>query len=194
MPRMTMALVCVFLTGCKGVASEEAARLAYEGLDPAVATMLQLGFDGFNAADSANIDPQTADGLEAGTITVTGQVDQGNSDNKGMRLLGQLVDWTDGPVTSTEDEQLAVAYSTGDEAPLDVDFSLRDIPDGTLEGSIVGTVWMVGDLEDELTLDLTLDGTVEDDGAGGTQRTVGATTVVGTATSGYGTFAVDLTL
>lgn len=156
--------------------------------------MLQLGFDGFNAADSANIDPQTADGSEAGTITVSGQVDQGSSDNKGMRLTVDLVDWTDGPVTTTDDEELTIAYGTAEDAPLDVDFSLRDIPDGTLEGTLLGTVVMVGDLEGELALDLTLDGTIEDDGAGGTQRTAGATTVSGTATSDYGTFDVDLTL
>jgi len=47
---------------------------------------MQLGFDGFNSASSANIATQTAAGAKSGTLTVTGQVDQGASANKGMRL------------------------------------------------------------------------------------------------------------
>jgi hypothetical protein len=71
--------------------------------------------------------------------------------------------------------------------------SLRNIPDGTLEGTLEGTFLMSGDLEGEGTLDLDIDGEIEDDGAGGLQRVDGTTTVIGTATSGSGgTYEVDI--
>src|SRR5258708_4492138 len=63
------------------VQSEADARAAYLGLDPSIDRAIGLGFDGFNSASSANISPQTGKGALAGTLTVTGQVDQGASPN-----------------------------------------------------------------------------------------------------------------
>jgi hypothetical protein len=58
----------------------------------------------------------------------------------------------------------------------------------------MGDFNMAGDLENTVTLNLTLAGEIESDGSGGIRRTVGTTTVSGTATSSYGTFDVDVTL
>ena len=67
-PLVALALGC---GGPRGeVANEESAQYAYLGLDGAVDRALQLGFDGFNAAKSANIPEQTGDGDAAGTMTV----------------------------------------------------------------------------------------------------------------------------
>ena len=62
--------------------SDEAARRAYLGLDASIGKSITLGFQGFNAASSANIDPQMTTGTApngSGTLTISGQVDQGLS-------------------------------------------------------------------------------------------------------------------
>ena len=53
----------------------------------------------------------------------------------------------------------------------------------------------MGDLTGDVTLALTFDGTLEPvpGMAGQIQRVVGSTHIVGTATSAYGTYTVDLT-
>lgn len=180
---------------CDDVGSEEDARIAYLGVDDVVTKALALGFAGFNAASSANIPAQADSGDESGTIDVTGQVDQGSSDNKGMRLQVALADYSDGPIddpeTEDSEEEIAIVYATAEGAPLALDLQLRDIPAGTLSGTLVGTVTMEGDLEGDLELSIAFDGTIEDDGAGGTQRVEGSTSVSGTAESANGTFDVD---
>lgn len=181
-------------TGCGGVDSEDDARLTSLGLNAIVVDALQLGFDGFNAADSANIPTQSADGDEAGTITVDGQVDQGASDNKGMRLTvtldGYINELLDDPETDDE-EELRFLYSTADGAPLNLELSLRDIPNGTLSGTLAGTVLVEEDLEAEVEVSLSFAGTIEDDGNGGTTPTDGGTNVTGTVESASGSFDVD---
>src|SRR5262245_55662250 len=98
--------------------SDEAARRAYLGLDGSIEKSLNLGFDGFNAANSANIDPQTAPGDGDGTLTITGQVDQGASANKGMRLYVGMVGYTDGEFTvvvnETDEVTVNLTYDTSD--------------------------------------------------------------------------------
>ncbi len=191
-----LALVPVFAlsVGCGGVASEDDARIASLGLNTIVTRVLGLGFDGFNAADSANIPAQAADGDESGSMSVTGQVDQGASDNKGMRLdvvLDGYADATlDDPETDDE-EELEVRYTTAEEAPLDVELSLRDIPDGTQTGTLSGTTLIEGALEAEIDVDLSMTGAIESDGEGGTRRADGTTTVTGTVSSANGDFDVD---
>src|SRR5262245_26607098 len=68
------------------VSSEAEARQAYFGLDRAIDRALNLGMAGFNAAHSANIPDQTGTGDITGMLVVSGQVDQGASNNKEMRL------------------------------------------------------------------------------------------------------------
>lgn len=199
--RCSRPLVVLTLTGalgavgCGGVASEDDARLASLGLDTIVTRVLGMGFDGFNAADSANIPTQNADGDDSGTVSVAGQVDQGASANKGMRLQVTLDEYADDTIDDPEtddEEELALLYSTGDGAPLAVELSLRDIPDGTLTGTVAGDVLIEGDLQAEVEVALSLSGAIESDGADGTRRVAGTTTVTGTVTSANGTFDVDL--
>lgn len=197
----------VLLGACSdddAIDSNEQARRAYLGLDPSVLKSIQLGFDGFNAASSANIDPQVDDGDAAGTLTITGQVDQGASANKGMRLHVGMVDYSDGEFTvivnegeDSEDEvTVDLTYDTSDveETQPALELQLRDIPTGTLEGTLVGDYALSGDLEGTVTLDLTFAGQLEDLGNDVVGRVVGSTTVTGTATSGDGVYAVDLTI
>ena len=93
------------LVACNGgnVSTEADAELAYLGLDSIIEKAMNLGFAGFNAASSANIDEQAGVGDVSGDILVNGQVDQGNSDNKGMRLTVALVEYAD-EVLLNEDE------------------------------------------------------------------------------------------
>ena len=181
------------LAGCGGgVDSDEAARAAYLNLDPAIAKSLQLGFDGFNAATSANIPDQMTTGDEMGTLMVSGQVDQGASANKGMRLMLTLVDYQDIPPS---EEDLDIVYDTGETLPA-LTLMLRDIPDGTLDGTLIGEFIMTGEIDGPVYLDLAIAGDIEPnpDDPTKVRRVPGTTTVTGTATSDYGTFAVDVTL
>lgn len=187
----------ILLVGCGGgVSSEHEAELAYIGLDGALSKSLALGFDGFNAASSANIDAQSTTGDVSGTLTVTGQVDQGASDNKGMRLDLLLEEYSDLVDLDLDGEEydLEVTYWTDADTGLPaVDLQLKDIPAGTLSGTVTGTFEMQGDLEGEVILSLSLEGAIEDDGQGGTRRVVGSTTVTGTATGpAGGVYDVDL--
>jgi len=181
-----------------GLSSEDDAHRAYLGLDGAVEKALSLGMQGFRQASSANIPEQSTTGEETGTLTVRGQVDQGASANKGMRLSVQLVDYSDGPVIWVEDErelEVDIAYATHPDRPPALNLSLRDIPDGTLTGSLAGEFLMSGDLGGTVTLNLAFSGRIEDDGAGGPRRVAGSTTVTGTATASSGsTYAVNLTI
>jgi len=183
-------LVSLFLSACIGcmpaVSDEEAAQRAVQGLERAMSRAIQLGFDGFNAASSANIPEQIGDGADAGTMTIAGQVDQGASANKGMRLTMALTEYTDGEV-----EETIIAYDT--EAPVDVELSLRDIPDGTLTGTVLGTVVMSGDLSGPIALDFAITGSIEAATNDEVQLVDGSTEVTGNATSDYGTFAIDFT-
>jgi hypothetical protein len=179
--------------------SDEAARRAYLGLDPSIEKSLNLGFDGFNSATSANIAPQTAPGDEAGTLTISGQVDQGVSDNKEMRLRVGMVDYSDGIlilVVDDDEVEVDLAYDTSEaeiEQPF-LELKLRNIPNGTFTGTLTGIYFVRGDLEGEVELDLVMSGNLQP-GAGDTVvRVPGSTSVSGTATSGDGVFEVNITL
>jgi hypothetical protein len=207
--RLTTTLLCILsLTalgacGGEGVSSDEEARRAYLGLDPSIAKSLTLGFAGFNAATSANIPPQTADGDATGTLTISGQVDSGASDNKEMRLYVGMVDYSDGPVMINDDgDTIELTFDTSEvqtEQPY-LHLALRAIPtdptdtNGTFTGELTGTYVLSGDIVGDVTLNLTLAGEVQTDAAGDTTRVPGTTTVTGTAIAGDGTYAVDLTI
>lgn len=188
------ALALVSLASCgNSVDSDEAAAAAYLGLDLAIAKSLQLGFDGFNAASSANIAEQTTTGDVMGTLAVNGQVDQGASANKGMRLTLTMVEYQDVPET---DEDVLVVYETDPAAPPALTLMLRSIPDGTIDGTLVGDFLMEGDIGGVVTLNLTIAGEIEPDptDSARVRRVAGSIRVTGTATSGYGTFTVDVTI
>jgi hypothetical protein len=175
------------------VSSDEQARRAYLGLDGSIGKALALGFKGFNEASSANISPQSAAGDKSGTITITGQVDQGASANKGMRLNEDLVSYSDGDLHLDGGGTVAITYDTDGGLPA-LTLSLKGIPTGTLTGSLVGDYNMSGDLSGVVHLDLMMAGDLQPTADGGTDRKPGTTSVTGTATSGTGTFQVNVSL
>jgi hypothetical protein len=198
---LTLIAILAAAAGCSdddAIDSDEAARRAYLGLDGSIGVSLGLGFDGFNAASSANIPPQMATGVASGTLTISGQVDQGASTNKGMRLEVGMVDYSDGVLTVMDgDEMIEVdlTYATSaviEEQPA-LDLSLRDIPNGTFTGTLAGTYQISGDISGEVTLALTMSGAIQDDGTGDVIRVPGSTTISGTATSGDGLYTVAIT-
>jgi hypothetical protein len=202
-PRTHLAAALVLvsslsLLACgKGVSSEETAQLAYLGLNKAIEKSLKLGFDGFNAASSANIPNQSTTGDASGTLTISGKVDQGVSANKNMQLRMGLVGYSDGPVELEDEGEFEITYATA-EAVADqpaLDLSLKNIPNGTFTGSLVGTFDMTGEIEDTATVNLNFAGEIEDNGAGGTRRKQGTTAVTGTVTSkSGGAYGVNLSI
>jgi hypothetical protein len=188
---LLIASVGSLALGCgttDAVDDEVSARRAYLGLDRAVDRALKLGFDGYNAATNANIPDQSEPGDVSGTMTVGGQVDAGVSNNKEMRLLVTLEDdYSDGPV----DGEFDILYNGG---PLNLDLSMQGLPNAQLTGSFVGAVVMTGDLLGEVSLDLSITGETEEDPDGNIRRKPGTVRVIGTATSDYGVFDVDLSL
>lgn len=206
MIRISLLIVALGVAACGSddIDSDEEARRAYFGLDSSIEKSLALGFAGFNSAQSANISPQMATGTVAGTLVISGQVDQGSSANKGMRLKVGMVGYNDGPLElEYQDETIEVdiTYDTAAEVAMQpaLDLQLRNIPSGTFTGTLSGVYVMRGDIEGEATLSLTFSGKLMPDPANPgdatkTQRVPGMTTVTGTVTSGDGTFQVDLTL
>ena len=185
-------LAAVVLFGACGgnVSSDEDAKRAYVALDGAVGKSLGLGFDGFNSATSANISPQTAAGDSAGMLVVTGQVDQGSSSNKTMRLDLAMTGYDDGTI-DVDSNTTEIVYDTGATEPA-LALDLKNIPTGTFSGTLTGDFTMSGDLTGDVTLDLTIDGTLAP-GPNGTVIRAG-TSVTGTAVSNGDTYDVDLML
>jgi len=184
-----LLLVVSCSNGNSGVNSNDQAKQAYLGLDESIDKAITLGFKGFNAASSANIPTEQTTGDISGTMTVTGQVDQGVSANKQMRLLEELDNYSD------TDAGIAYATSTDagtDGAPAALGMSLQGIPTGTLSGSLDGTYGMKGALQGTVTLAVSFNGSLQQ-GDAGVERKPGTTHITGTATSGTGTYAIDVT-
>lgn len=196
--RIATALALVALSSCgKSLNSDEKARLAYIGLDKSVQKSLTLGFAGFNAASSANIPAQSGTGDARGTLTITGQVDQGTSNNKNLRLKIGMDAYSDGKAQIPGDDQavsLTYATSADTASQPDLTLQLKNMPDGTYAGTLVGAFTMSGDLEGDVTINLTLSGQIQDDGTGKVVRKAGTTTITGTAVSPDGTYQVNVSL
>jgi hypothetical protein len=186
MHRRTLSILLLLVAaGCgSSVHSDADAKKSYLGLDPSIDKAIGLGFDGFNSASSANIDPQTADGGVSGTLTVTGQVDQGASLNKGMRLNEALASYSDDGL---------ITYATNASVLPMLDMQLKNIPTGTLTGMLVGTITMSGQESGDLTLNLSFTGTLQPGSGSTVTRQPGTTHITGTATSAAGTYTVDVT-
>jgi hypothetical protein len=194
--------------GCGGddeIDSDEQARRAYLGLDASIEKALNLGFAGYNAASSANIPPQMTTGTKAGTLTVTGQVDKGASTNKTMRLSIGMVGYDDGDVVINEDgDTIHIVYDTDADAANQpyLDLKLANVPTGTLTGTLdsnsamTGVYQLTGDIEGELTINVSISGTLmAGPNAGDVLRVPGTTTVTGTATnSDGGSYEIMLTI
>jgi len=166
------------------VDNAEAAEVAYLGLDQAIDRAIKLGFEGYNAANSANIPEQEDAGAGGGTMVVGGKVDQGASNNKNMDLEVTLTNYTDGLVRDFD-----IIYN----GPAILDLSLKGLPDANLSGSFTGTFLMDGDLVGAVELDLSITGMTQDSG-GAIVRAPGTIRVTGSATSDYGVFPVDVSL
>jgi hypothetical protein len=197
-----LLLLCLVLGACSddSISSDEQARRAYLGLDKSIGKSITLGFDGFNAASSANIDPQMTTGdatPSGGTLTITGQVDQGSSSNKRMRLFVGMVGYNDGPFEIDDAHHtISVTYDTSmtqAEQPA-LDMMLKNIPSGTLDGTLMGTYHLTGDIKADATLNLTFTGMLMSGGNNTVVRVPGSTHVTGTATSGDGVYMVDVTI
>lgn len=183
------ALAATLLTtaACgSGVASDEQARRAYLGLDTHIDKSITLGFAGFNAAGSANIPTQMTTGAVSGTLSISGQVDQGASANKNMRLIEDLVMYSD-------DGKLVYATNPADRPALGM--QLKSIPNGTLTGTLVGKYVMTGELSGDVALNLAFTGQLQPNAAdmSKVERKPGTTRITGTATSPAGTYQVDVT-
>ncbi|HEY1956517.1 MAG TPA: hypothetical protein VGH28_12925 [Polyangiaceae bacterium] len=184
--RKAFLLLAALACSSGGVDSTEAAKEAYLGLDESIDKAINLGFDGFNAAQSANIPTQQTTGDLSGTMQIGGQVDQGASANKTMRLQETL--------TGYSDTDGGIVYDTNTDAGLpELDMKLANIPNGTVDGTLVGTYGMSGALEGEATLNVAFSGALEPNDAGGVERKAGSTHITGTATSGSGSYAIDVT-
>jgi hypothetical protein len=196
--RLLLLAACLPLAACNSgaVSSEEGARLAYVGLHHMVDRAINLGLDGYNAASSANIPAQDGVGDVTGTITITGQVDQGASSNKEMRLYVELIDYQDELQLEEDELERAITYDTRSDALPYLQLSLRNIPNGTFVGSLTGFFDMTGDLDGAVELRLSMDGQIEEvPGSDGEIRRVpGSTAITGEAESDYGVYAVDLTI
>jgi hypothetical protein len=181
-----LAILFVLSTAAcsNGVHSDADAQKAYLGLDASVDKAINLGFDGFNSASSANISPQMTTGTLKGTLTVTGQVDQGSSSNKGMRLDTAYVMYSDDG---------KVIYDTDATALPALTMQLKSFPDGTVTGGFAGDFSMTGDLHNSVTLMLAFTGNTQAGPNNTVVRVPGTTHITGTAVSDYGTYNVDVT-
>jgi hypothetical protein len=188
-PLLVAPLLLAAGCGPKGVNSPAEAELAYMGLDAGVQRGLALGLQGFALASSANIDPQSEDGDTNGGMIITGQVDQGASSNKGLRLFMELDDYSD--TLGSNDEPDLFYQTDGSDLPA-LNITLKDMPAGTLDGTLVGDFAMAGTLGGYVELDVTFAGETEDDGTGIAVRKAGTTSITGTASSDYGVFEIDL--
>jgi hypothetical protein len=198
MQRLLLPLVLGSMFGActsNSVDSNEQARRAYLGLDPSIEKSMNLGFSGFNAASSANIPDQMTAGVASGTLVIGGQVDQGSSANKEMRLAIAMVGYSDGPfeVDSNHDTD-EITYATDTAAAPALDLSLKNIPTGSLTGTLMGTYHLSGDIVGDVVLALSIAGTMSDGGGGVVTRTQGSTTITGTATQADGVYQVNVTL
>jgi hypothetical protein len=187
---MRQRLLLLGFVACSGggVNSNDAAKAAYLGLDESIDKAIGLGFAGFNAASSANIPNETTSGDISGTMTVNGQVDQGVSANRQMRLNETLTTYADVDGGSSQ----GIVYNIADAGPATLDMSLQGIPNGTVAGSLNGTYAMSGTLQGNVTLTVNFNGTLQPTD-GGVERVPGHTQITGTATSGNGTYTINFT-
>ena len=182
---LSCAAACALLSGCgSSVSSDEQARRAYLGLDLSIDKAIGLGFAGFNAANSANIPAQMTTGIAAGTLGVTGQVDQGASANKGMRLITAFTGYSD-------DGKLFYQSMAGQTQALDM--QLKNIPTGTLTGSATWNLDMTGELAGPVKLTLAFTGTLQAGNGQNVERKPGTTHITGMAASGKGIYNIDIT-
>jgi hypothetical protein len=195
MPYLLLASIALAACSSDEVDSDEQARRAYLALDGSIIKSINLGFQGFNAATNANIDAQATTGTKAGNLTITGQVDQGVSTNKEMRLYVAMVAYDDGDVAYNEDgDTVHVVFDTSTDMTMQpyLDLKLANIPNGTLTGSLTpntnmtGVYKLSGDLKGTLAINVTISGMLMAGNGTEVLRVPGSTTIMGTATNSDG--------
>lgn len=99
---------------------------------------------------------------------------------------------TEGMSAYTDDGK--ITYVTTATAPA-LSMKLANIPTGTMNGTLVGTYTMTGALSGSVTLNVSFTASLMAGDVGNTSvtRKPGTTHVTGTATSGNGTYAIDIT-
>jgi len=182
------------------VDSNEQARRAYLGLDKSVSKSLTLAFQGYDAATSANIPAQMADGdaMPGGTLAITGQVSHGNVNEATMTLDVAMAKYSDSPiiVDTKNNTKITVAYDADASAAMHpvLNLKLNASSGNALTGSLTGDYTMSGDLTGTVTLDLTIAGTFSGTGTS-TMRVAGSTMVIGTVVNASGgMYSVNVTL
>ena len=100
-----------------------------------------------------------------------------------MNLVVAMSDYSDGA---------SITYATSGAA---LSMNLKNIPTGTLTGSLTGDYAMNGDLEGTLHLAVTFDGALQPAASNpsGVERKPGSTHITGSATSGDASYAIDVT-
>jgi hypothetical protein len=177
------------------VPSEGQADLAFAGLATSIDKATRLGFLGYSAAVDSKLWPQETLGDVSGTLVVSGQVEEGSSDDESLHLDMETERYSDLADLDEGDAEVSVTYWTDTESGLpSIDLELVGAPDGTFHGTLAGTFRMMGDLHGNVTLELEIDGVIESDGSYGTRRVEDSMTVTGTATDGTGdVYEVDVT-
>jgi len=194
----TMILLCSAL-GCtsNSVDSDEQARRAYLGLDKSISKSLALGFQGYDAATSANIAQQTGSGDAGGSLAINGKVDQGTPQQATMTLSVGMTKYTDGKISiDSKGDTISVTYDTSTDMTAQpvLNLKLNASAGSALDGTLMGDYTMTGDLQGTVTLDVTLSGTFSGSGTD-VQRVVGSTSVTGTAVSSSGgMYTIDVML
>jgi hypothetical protein len=195
----SIAFLCAVLGACTNntVDSDEQARRAYLGLDKSISKSLDLGFEGYDAATSANISQQTGSGDAGGTLAINGKVDQGTQSQATMTLEVGMTSYSDGKfVVDDKGDTISVTYDTSTDVTTQpaLNLKLNASAGNTLGGSLTGEYTMRGDLTGTVTLDVTISGTFTGSGTS-VERVAGSTTVTGTATnSSGGMYAIDVML
>ncbi len=173
------------LAGCDDSTGNEA-QDAYAGFATAIDRMLTLGFLGLNASTSGGIPEQLGDGINSGTLVVTGTASQGNATDRSMRLTVAVTDYSDG---AAGPDALFITYTGAD--VVIADLSMTGLPNAALTGTFKASLGMKGELTGSLTIDLTVEGETEGDGAGGVRMKAGTLHLQGNASSKYGGYQVD---
>jgi hypothetical protein len=172
------------LVGCGSDTINQRAQTVYVEIQDVIYDSMELAFKGFNTATSATVPPQTKTGDNKGTLTVTGQVDQGTSPDKAMKLQLELVDYPSASTTNT-------TFKTGATKP-SLNINLKGIPNGTLDALLSGDFLMSGTLSGTATLSITMTGTLQKDPSNTSKVQPAKYSIKGTTKSDYGTHSVDI--
>jgi hypothetical protein len=187
-------LAAVFATvaaaGCSDSPSTDGgpAQTAYLGVDAALVRAIDISLSSIEETmTTPNIPPQTLGGMAHGSLTIKGQVDQGQSVDKTIRA--------DTAFSGFSDDGFVVYDTDPAQAPL-LALDLRDLPYGTYSGTWDGVFTMSGGLQHTMTVKLTITGQVQPVGTveiTGFTRVPYSTSISGTAVSDYGTYDVGFT-